>query len=128
MFLIHLRVLGCGTGDSMGMRCAVETYCPRGRLVHAVEYETLDQARAAYEAELAAMPESLPALRWAGQQLARTKPLHDLQTREWERSMNDTLHGRDPVGLGLPWSHPEAARAWGSLRDDPKRSGRKRRW
>ena len=86
----------------MGMRCAIETYCPGGRVVHAVEYDTLNEARAAYEAEAAAMPESFTALRWAGQQLARTKPLQDLQTREWERSMNDTLHGRDPVGLGLP--------------------------
>ena len=106
----------------------METYCPGGRLVHAVEYDTLDQARAAYEAEVAAMPESFTALRWAGQFLARTKPLQDQQARERERSMNDTLHGRDPVGLGLPCSHPEAARAWGSLRDDPKGLGRKRRW
>lgn len=95
----------------MGMRWAVETYCPQGRLVHAVEYGTLDQARAAYDAEVAAMPESFTALRCAGQLLARTKPLQDLQTREWERSMNNTLHGRDPVCLGLPWSHPKAASA-----------------
>jgi hypothetical protein len=79
------------------------------------------------EAEVAAMPESFTALRWAGQQLARTKPLQDLQTRQWERSMNDTLHGRDPVGLGLPWSHPEAAKAWGSM-PEPNRSGPTRRW
>ena len=60
------------------------------------------------------MPESFTALRWAGQLVARTKPLADLEARTRERSMHDTLHGRDK-GFGLPWSHPEAARAWGSM-------------
>ena len=112
----------------MGMRCAVETFCPAGNRVHAVEYPTLDAAREAYEAEVAAMPESFTALRWAGQLVARTKPLADLEARTLERSMHDTLHGRDK-GFGLPWSHPEAARAWGWMLEEPRsQSGRRRRW
>jgi hypothetical protein len=112
----------------MSMRCAVETFCPAGNCIYAVEYQTLDAAREAYEAEVAAMPEPFTALRWAGQLVARTKPLADLEVRTLERSMHATLHGREK-GFGLPWSHPEAARAWGSMPEERRSgSGRRRRW
>ena len=112
----------------MGLGYLVCHYCPAGNSVWTIEHDDHQAAAATYEEHVRRWPDTPISLRWGAHVIRKTPGLEMMDRLRLEMSMNDVLHGRDLRGLGLPWSHPEAAKAWGSMPEEPKRSGRKRRW